>query len=165
VDYLIFGGMTLKEGRQSGHFLSTLARHHPQLPPAYSRIYRGDRWGRASGRYESALHARFWRIARRHRIPLRMPVELYADLLDEKDRVVVMLEQIDYLERLRGRSSACGNAARRVAAWNEPLAELLGRRDHMRSIGAEVEAMIREILATGRARQYERLLYNRSEAP
>jgi DNA polymerase/3'-5' exonuclease PolX len=79
--------------------------------------------------------------------------------------VVVMLEQIDYLEHLRGRSSTCGNAARRVAAWNEPLAELLQCRDRMRGIGARAEAMIREILATGSAQEYERLLHNRPEAP
>jgi DNA repair photolyase len=158
VDYLIFGGMTLKEGRQSSHFLNTLARHRPELAPEYRKIYRGNRWGQAAGQYYQRLHARFWRIASRYKIALRMPPELYSDLLDEKDRIVVMLEQMDYLLRLQGKSSAYGYAARAVARLQEPVSNLLQPNKQNHGISTKAGFSIREILTTGTAREYERLL-------
>lgn len=161
VDYLIFGGMTLKEGRQSSHFLNTLSRHRPELLPEYRKIYGGDRWGQATGEYYHRLHGRFWEIAARYEVPLRMPPELYSDLLDDRDRAVVILEQMDYLFRLRGKRSAYGYAARTVARLQEPLAELLQPGNQLRGINAKASTLIREIVTTGTAKEYEQLLRSR----
>jgi DNA repair photolyase len=137
-DYLIFGGMTLKEGRQSSYFLRHLARHHTELLSEYRKFYRGDRWGQATGEYYRSLHERFRRIARKYNLPLRMPPDLFGDLLDEKDRVVVMLDQMDYLFRLRGKALRTGR----------PISGINGK----------ARALIDEILKTGSAEQYEELL-------
>jgi DNA repair photolyase len=160
VDYLIFGGMTLKEGRQSSHFLNTLSRHRPELLPTYRKIYTGDRWGQAADEYYRRLHQRFWEIAARYEIPLRMPPELYSDLLDGKDRIVVMLEQMDYLFRLRGKSSSYGYAARAVARLQGPVSDLLQPGNQVRGISTKANTLIREILSTGSAKEYQRLLYS-----
>jgi DNA repair photolyase len=160
VDYLIFGGMTLKEGRQSSHFLNTLSRHRPELLPEYRKIYGGDRWGQATGEYYRRLHGRFWEIAAKYEVPLRMPPELYSDLLDDRDRAVVILEQMDYLFRLRGKRSAYGYAARTVARLQEPLSELLQPGNQLRGISAKASTLIREIVTTGTAKEYEQLLYS-----
>jgi len=161
VDYLIFGGMTLKEGRQSSHFLNTLSRHRPELLPEYRKIYGGDRWGQATGEYYRRLHGRFWEIAARYKVPLRMPPELFSDLLDDRDRAVVILEQMDYLFRLRGKRSAYGYAARTVARLQEPLAELLQGGRGLPGIGGKAEMAVQEILETGSCRLYEQLLRSR----
>jgi DNA repair photolyase len=158
VDYLIFGGMTLKEGRQSSYFLGQLARHHPELLSEYRKIYRGDRWGQATGEYYRILNERFRHIADRYPIPLRMPPELFRDLLDERDRVVVMLDQMDYLFRLRGKSSACGYAARSVSRLADPIREQLGTGKPLPGISGRARDLIEEILRTGTAREYEQLL-------
>lgn len=158
VDYLIFGGMTLKEGRQSSHFLNTLSRHRPELLPNYKKIYRDDRWGQATGEYYRRLHKRFWEIAAKHRIALRMPPELYSDLLSENDNLVVMLEQMDYLLRLRGKSSPYGYAARAIARLEEPVSQLLPLDNQIRGISGRAGALIQEILSTGSAKEYQQLL-------
>jgi len=168
VDYLIFGGMTLKQGRQSGHFLDILGGHHPELLPKYRRIYRGERWGQAAGQYYPRLCERFRRIAQRYRIPLRMPPELFNDLLDDKDRVVVILDQMDYLLRLGGKASAYRRAARAVARWEglleelvQPAPELLDSGREAGGLNAKARSLIREILQTGTAREHEQLLRNK----
>jgi DNA repair photolyase len=158
VDYLIFGGMTLKEGRQSGYFLRHLARHHAELVSEYRKIYRGDPWGQATGEYYRSLNERFRRIACNYNLPLRMPPELFGDLLDERDRIVVILDQMDYLFRLRGKASVYGRAARAIARMAEPILNQLQSGKPLPGINAKVRALIDEILETGTAEQYEQLL-------
>jgi hypothetical protein len=158
VDYLVFGGMTLKEGRQSGYFLGHLARHHPDVLDQYRKIYRGNRWGQATGEYYRRLHERFLRIAADYDLPLRMPPELFGDLLDDRDRIVVILDQLDYLFRLRGKASNYGSAARRIAGLAVPIREQLHTGEPLPGINAKVRALIDEILSTGSAELYEKLL-------
>ena len=50
VDFVIFGGMTLKEGRQKDYFFDVLNRTHPELIAEYRNIYRGSQWGEATRR-------------------------------------------------------------------------------------------------------------------
>ncbi len=158
VDYLIFGGMTLKEGRQSGYFLGHLAKHHPELLSEYGKIYRNDRWGQATGEYYRHLNERFRQIAANYNLPLRMPAELFRDLLNEQDRVVVILDQMDYLFRLRGKASTFGYAARAVARLAEPIRDQLRTGRPLPGISGKARALIGEILETGSAGQYKRLL-------
>jgi len=85
----------------------------------------------------------------------------YSDLLDDRDRAVVILEQMDYLFRLRGERSAYGYAARTVARLQEPLEELLQPGNQLRGISAKASTLIREIVTTGTAKEYEQLLRSR----
>jgi DNA repair photolyase len=164
VDYLIFGGMTLKQGRQTSYFLNELSKHRPELLSRYRATYRGDRWGQATGEYYRELNKRFWAIAAAAGIPLRMPPNLYRDLLDERDRIVVMLDQMDYLLRLRGKRSSYGYAAHTVSRRQGPVSDLstdnLLPGDQIRGISAKAGAVIAEIISTGTAKEYERLLYS-----
>ena len=158
VDYLIFGGMTLKQGRQADYFLRHLARHHPECLDEYGNIYRGDAWGQATGQYYRSLNERFRRIAGNYPLALRMPPELFRDLLDDNDRIVVMLDQMDYLFRLQGKASTYGRAARAVARLAGPLRDHLQTGEPLPGANAKTRALIAEILATGTAEQYEKLL-------
>ena len=112
----------------------------------------------ATAEYYRRLHERFWEIAAKYEIALRMPPELYSDLLDDRDRIVVMLEQRGYLFRLRGKISAYGYAARAVARWEGPISDL--REKQIPGISGKAGALIREILSTGSAKEYEQLLYS-----
>jgi len=58
IDFIIFGGMTLKEGRQKKYFYHELEKSYPDLLAEYDHLYRGDKWGRASGRYYAAVERR-----------------------------------------------------------------------------------------------------------
>jgi len=43
VDFVIFGGMTLKDGRQKDHFINSLSEYYPELVEEYRSIYPGSR--------------------------------------------------------------------------------------------------------------------------
>jgi DNA polymerase/3'-5' exonuclease PolX len=73
---------------------------------------------------------------------------------------VVILEQMDYLFRLRGKSSAYGYAARAVARLAEPIREQLATGIPLPGISGKARALIEEVLATGTAGEYEQLLHN-----
>ena len=48
VDFIVFGGMTLKEGRQKDYFLDVLKKYYPHLIAEYQNIYKENRWGEAT---------------------------------------------------------------------------------------------------------------------
>jgi DNA repair photolyase len=156
-DFICFGGMTLKGGRQQQHFNAVLERHAPGLAAACEALYSGDRWGSASAEYYAALNRRFHR-ASRGRIPRRIPPALWPQGLDDQQRAVLMLEQIDHLVTLAGqRRSPYGRVARTVADLPGPLLLQSG----LLQSGLLQEAMlrlVREILESGRCDLYDRLI-------
>ncbi len=55
VDFIIFGGMTLKEGKQKEYFLNVLKQHYPELVYRIQMIYKGDKWGSAIHEYSEPV--------------------------------------------------------------------------------------------------------------
>ncbi|HPG40504.1 MAG TPA: radical SAM protein [bacterium] len=149
VDFMIFGGLTLKEGRQKDYFLQMIKERYPHLEKALAQLYTGDPWGNANPRYIRELDRRFIDIAQVHNMPARIPLRLYKDIIDDNDRVVVMLEHIDYYLRARGNSSAFGYAAYNLAQVKEPLSALGERLGAIKGVSPHIVKIIREILATG----------------
>jgi len=149
VDFMIFAGLTLKEGRQKDYFMQVLHNHYPRLVEAYRQLYTGDPWGNANSRYTRELDRRFIDIARAHNMPGRIPLRLYKNIVDDNDRVVVMLEHIDYYLRARGNSSAFGYAAYNLAQVKEPLAALGEGLGAIKGVTPQIAKIIREMLATG----------------
>ena len=105
VDFIIFGGMTLKPGRQREYFYKVLRKYDPGLIAKYRSIYKDDPWGGALSSYYNEVTVRFFKIALKYKIPIRIPAILFANLLDETDLVIVMLEHLDYCLKLRKRPS------------------------------------------------------------
>ncbi len=158
VDFIIFGGMTLKEGRQKAYFEEKIKDHYPRLEAEYRRIYRGSKWGEPAPEYSDPLNRTFGAIARRHKMPMRMPPALYRDILGENDLVVVILEQIDYLLRMQGERSPFGWAAYSISQVAEPLSEMKGDLRKLKGVNETVERMVLEILETGKSSLHEQLL-------
>ncbi len=164
LDFLIFGEMTLKDGRQKAYFLNVLQAHSPELMAAYHALYPGDnKWGQTTSAYHHALSQTFHSVAQQHHIPLRIPPTLYRDILDENDLVVVILEHLDYLLRLEGQKSPFGYAAYVISQVKEPLPTMQGRLRTLKGVGPMTAKVILEILATGRSADYEQLLYKYGE--
>ena len=158
VDFVIFGGMTLKEGRQKDYFFDALRRTHPELIVEYRNIYRGSEWGEATREYYGSISQRFNSIAKKYKMPKRMPLALYRDILEQNDLAVVILEHIDYLLKLEGRSSPFGYAAYSISQLKEPLSAMKVELRKIKGVSKAVEPVILEILETGSSAYYEKLL-------
>ena len=154
VDFIIFGGMTLKDGRQKEYFLDVLGKTAPQLLDKYRDMYRGSKWGEAAGDYYQRLNHMFFRIAGKYRIPVRIPPELFDDILDENDLVVVLLEHMDYFLKCRGEKSPYGYAAYSISQLKEPLSGIKGELLKLKGVGKATERIILEILETGHSSLY-----------
>ncbi len=157
VDFIIFGGMTLKEGRQRDYFFDAL-KDRPELIAEYRKIYKGGKWGEATGKYYDTIHEAFNDITKKYRVPKRMPSYLYKDILDENDLITVILEQIDYSLKMEGKKSPYGYAAYSVSQLNEPISNIKHDLQQLKGVGEVTERIILEILDTGSSSYYERLL-------
>ena len=158
LDFVIFGGMTLKDGRQKDYFLNVLKEHYPDLVKEYQKIYTGDKWGQASGEYYDSINLTFNRIAKKYKMPKRIPYALFKDTLSENDLVIVILEHIDYFLKLEGKRSPYGYAAYSISKLKEPLSSMKGELRKLKGIGRTTEGIILEILETGTSSYYEKLL-------
>jgi DNA repair photolyase len=158
VDFIIFGGMTLKEGKQKEYFLNVLQQYYPKLVLEYQMIYQGSKWGEAIPDYYSQLHQTFNTLMKQYKIPKRIPPELFKDILSENDLVIVILEHLDFLLKLEGKKSPFGYAAYSLSQVQEPLSTMLNKLDTIKGVGKTTENIIREILNTGSSTFYEQLL-------
>jgi DNA repair photolyase len=159
IDFVIYGGLTLKDGRQKDVFYEFLKKEYPQHLDHYQQLYKGDQWGAATDNYYHLLHQRFRQAARPFDLPLRMPLALFVDLVDINERIIIMLEQMDYLSRLYGRSSFYGKAAWALSAVQEPVSAYLAAHPYIKYINPATRELIAEILCTGASVEYERLIH------
>jgi len=158
VDFVIFGDMTLKVGRQQEYFYDALRRTHPELIAEYQNIYKGSEWGEATREYYGSISQRFNSIARKYKMPKRMPLSLYRDILEQNDLAVVILEHIDYLLKLEGKPSSFGYAAYSISQLKEPLSAMKGELQKIKGVSKAVEPVMLEILEKGSSSYYEKLL-------
>ncbi|MCX6663379.1 MAG: hypothetical protein NTZ75_03955, partial [Euryarchaeota archaeon] len=131
---------------------------YPKLVLEYQMIYHGSKWGEAIPDYYSQLHQTFHTLIKQYKIPMRIPQELYKDLLSENDLVIVILEHLDYLLKLEGKKSPFGYAAYSLSQVQQPLSTMLNKLDTIEGVGKTTENIIREILNTGSSTFYEHLL-------
>jgi len=114
--------------------------------------------GQASGEYYNSINLTFNRIAKKYKVPTRMPPALYSDIVSENDLVVVILEHIDYLLKLEGKKSPYGFAAYSISQLKEPLSAMKGELRKIKGVGRTTEVIIHEILETGSSGYYEKML-------
>jgi DNA repair photolyase len=157
VDFIIFGCMTLKTGRQKNYFLKTLTQFDSKLINKYNDLYRMNRWGEAAGDYYQKINKIFYRLANQYKIPQRIPFVLFNNILNENDLVVVILEHIDYLLKMKERTTPFGYAAYSISQLKEPLSNHKENLTKIKGVGPMTERIIKEILETGRSTYYEKL--------
>lgn len=157
LDFVVFGGMTLKNGRQKEHFLEVLQEHHPDLAGKYDDIYTGDRWGNATGEYSGHINDRFDMAASTHRMAKRVPPGLYRHILWENDFIAVMLDQLGYLARLKHKPAPYEYAAHAISELSQPLSALDDLTE-IQGVGPTTAGFVQEILDTGSCQYYEQLV-------
>ena len=159
VDFIIFSGMTLKEGRQNKYFLDVLKKVYPDLITEYHHIYKDNKWGNTITSYYESIHRTFSVISKKYKIPIRIPPYLFNDLLTENDLVKVILEQLDYILKIYNRKSPYRYAAYSISKIQKPLSEMKNNLRSIKGVGPTTERIILEILKTGSSSHYEKLLY------
>lgn len=155
IDFVIFGGMTLKEGRQKTHFYNLIKKQFPDLLPKFQEIYQWNQWGQAIQSYYIQISRTFSSLAEKHRIPVRIPPYIYHELLAKHEQVIVILEHIDYLLKLKGNRSAYGYAAYLISQIREPNLEKYLKISKIRN---NVKSIIKEIWQTGKCKLLAELL-------
>jgi len=140
--------MTLKEGRQKDYFFRSLNKYYPDLVVEYQNIYKGGKWGEATHEYYGSINQTFYSIIKKYKIPPRIPLKFFKDILDENDLIVVILEHIDYMLKLMGRTSPFGYAAYSVSQLKQPLSTMRGELQKLKGVGRTTERIILEILET-----------------
>ncbi|MFH1100553.1 MAG: radical SAM protein [Methanobacteriota archaeon] len=158
VDFIIFGGMTLKEGRQKDYFSNVLQHHYPHLLSEYQMIYRGDKWGQATPNYYDSIHQTFNYLTKKYRIPKRIPPSLFTDVLSTDDLVIVILEHLDYLLKLEGKKTPYGYAAYQISQLQEPLSTKENELEKIKGAGPTTQKIVSEILKTRKSTYYEQLI-------
>lgn len=158
VDFIVFCSMTLKPGRQKDYFMKVVQKHYPDFVSDYEKLYTGNEYGAADGGYCRDTGLVFADIACKYRVPQRMPRRLFEDILDDNDRVIVLLEHIDHYLKLRGARSPYGYAAYSLSKIREPLAGMRHELTRLPGVGKSTANIIQEILDTGTAQLYEKLV-------
>jgi len=95
---------------------------------------------------------------KKYKIPPRIPLAICQDILDENDLVVVILEHIDYLLKIKGKKSPYGYAAYSISQIKEPLSIMRTKLKSIKGVGAVTERIIWEILDSGNSSYYKKLL-------
>lgn len=160
VDFIIFGCMTLKEGKQREYFLNKIKDYDINLIRKYNEIYKNDRWGTPISNYYESFNKKFFKLAKKHNVPVRIPSYIFKNILDENSLVIVILEHLDYLLRLQGRSSPYSYAAYSISKINEPLSNIKYHLREIKGVGKTTEKIILDILNTKTSFYYEKLLFN-----
>jgi len=158
IDFVIFGGMTLKKGRQKDYFMNVLEKNYPNLIVNYENIYKNDKWGGTIPEYYSSINDTFSYASRKYQINKRIPPYLFKDFLSENDLVMMILEHIDYLLKLKGKKSPYGFAAYSISKLDKPLSSMKYNLKKIKGVGNVTEQIIWEILDTGSCKYYEKLL-------
>jgi DNA repair photolyase len=158
LDFIIFGGMTLKEGKQKEYFIKTLKENYPEFLSDYENIYQKDKWGSPTQEYYQSVNQTFSLLSRKYKIPRRIPPYIYKDILEENDLVIVILEHLDYLSKLEERPSPYGYAAYSISKLKEPLSGMKNSLRSIKGVGKVTESLIKEILRTGSCSYYDKLL-------
>jgi len=157
-EYLVWGGMTLKTGRQQDYFYNKLAEYDESLLTEYSMIYQGDKWGNASSDYYQFLNKLMLEISKYYSIPKRIPFYIYKGILNENNYIGMILQHLDYLVKLYYGKSNYGQAAREIFNLSKPISEMKYSLKQINGVGKESERIIKEILTTGNCNYYNKLL-------
>jgi len=158
VDFVLFGGLTLKVGRQKDHFLNLISEHHPGLRHTFDVLYdRPDGWGRPRDAHLSDLETRYVALARRHGLPGRIPLRLFRGRVPLQAEASMMLAHLHELLRMQGiRRDAYARAATAVLDLPELRDLALERR--IPGFGPTLSGILAEWAETGTSRTYERVL-------
>jgi len=167
VSFVVFGGMTLKEGRQTDYFMNTLSAYDPTLIGTYEMIYHSHPYGSPSLEYIRSINETFNSAADYFSITKRIPLPLFRKQVNMDERICIILDQMGALMELRGERTPFGYASYMLSQQCDgsgtSVQRMGSRLSQVKGVGPRILHVIEEILRTGTSTYYERLL--RGSAP
>ncbi|MFC2138285.1 radical SAM protein [Bacteroidota bacterium] len=160
IDFIVFGGMTLKQGRQWDYYMNALNNHFPEISKLYRNIYYNNKWGSPTQEYYKRITDIYLKLSAKYKMPKRIPSWLFNDQVDKTDLVVVILEQLDIILKMKGEKSFYGLAANSIIKTEKPIEEIKNDLLMLSGIGKITEMLIQEIIETGTSQFYEKNLIN-----
>ncbi len=171
-EFILFGGMTLKPGRQKDHFLSVIRRHFPEKADKIRSIYADDNrygnpmWKRQPINTMLLGHEICKKVGIRDRsVRHKLPSEHEANY----QVLGILLDIVFYQRYMLGRPwSMCKpfhDLSIKLEKGVEDLKVLLeeGRLREGLSINDELASIVRQIIERGTCQYMENLLSNLSE--
>jgi len=159
LDFIVYAGLTLKEGRQKQFFYNFLEQYYPELIDQYDDLYQeGNEWGSPNQDYSESFGHFLLTLSQKYKMPLRLPIDLVNDYLSPKDQVIATLDQIDYLRKIRGQKSSFGYTAYNIPKLKEDMYQLKYCLESIKGVGPVTERIILEILNKGNSSYYDKLL-------
>jgi DNA repair photolyase len=93
VDFVCYGGLTLRPGIQKDGFFAVLERNHPDLVPGYQKLFQANRSsGVPDVRYLERVDQRFRTALALHQMPARMPQSVFHGIVPLYTEVAILLE-------------------------------------------------------------------------
>ena len=165
-DFILFGGMTLKEGRQKEHFMKIIKEKFPNLLENYEMLYKNSgQWGSPDVRYYNKvrgvdLNKLNYQICKAYKMPVRIPYELFKYKIELKYEVAIILAHIGYylgMEDKRG--SAYRKAAFNIQKSNIDFGQrtLFSEKIKIKGAGKFINNLIDEIVDERKCDFYDRI--------
>jgi DNA repair photolyase len=159
VDFVIFGGMTLKPGKQKDYYLNVIKENYPSKLPDYENVYsENNEYGNANRDYYKKTNRLFVSASNKYKIPTRVPLRLFKNILDINDLTVVIFEHIDYFLKQKSKKSNFGYIAYQISQLKEPLPELINELHKLKGINKIHIDAVKEIIDKRSCGLYERLI-------
>jgi DNA repair photolyase len=153
-EFVCFGSLTLRPGRQKQAFYDFLHTTWPTLVAGYDRAYgRNLSSGAADRRFSAKVLGRFAAALSRAHLPCRIPRAVFAGVVPRYTEASVLLEHAEAAAQLQGVHRPLGHAGHALAQWARARVVKLGRRRHFEY--GEVEAEFAARMSDGSLTEIE----------
>ncbi len=157
--FVVADSMTLKTGRQMDFFLEKVKQVWPKKVKDISKLYGQDVYGSASSLYVNGLYKKIFDAAKKSNMPLRMPPDVFSDLLSVNELVSVIFDHLFYLLAFRNKKSSFSYASYAISKLSCSLDSSECIYSDISGVGSFSEKLIDEIVKTNRCKYYEDLLF------
>ena len=152
--FVCFGGLTLRPGRQKDFYNDLLSRYWPELLAGYDRAYsRGLPSGAPDPRFTQKLVRRYSEALSKYGLPARIPRATFRGFVPIYTEAAVLLEHVEAGAALTGKQLDLARSGHVLAQWAHKRLVELGRRKGFSYRDVEAEFLSR--LAEGSLCQIE----------
>jgi len=156
-DYITFGGLTLKPGRQREYYYSVIKRYYPHLIPKYRAVY-NNKYGNPNIYYETKVNKLFYTLAEKHKVSIKIPFRIFNDSLDINKKVVVIFDHIHDMLNQMGVKNNFNNISIEISKIKESLSDIYKYLYQFDNIDDNSISIIKEIVETGRSSLYDKVM-------